>query len=277
MLPALLFADDIVLLAQSSKALRALLDILHEFLHEHSLTLSTDKTKWMLLRNGIAYRTASAESDNERANYGTQTLERVDMFKYLGLWFDPLGSLSVMTAKRVEAAKKSQGALTQHMIRAGWHDKWLRLLLHNIYVRTVLLYGCVVWGEYCVCMQEDRWCEDHTKKLGSLQRKALRAILGVNNDVRNEIVYVLACEWPLHAHIIKQMLRYLDGCREHKRLVTEIRDWGEQQDNDRLRAQLPLSKMMRLQEDVRSTENLYTQILVHIQRNLAEADKIRGS
>ena len=75
------------------------------------------------------------------------------MFKYLGLWFDPLGSLSVMTAKRVEAARKSQGVLTQHMVCAGWHDKWLRIILHNIYVRTVLLYGCTVWGKYCVRME----------------------------------------------------------------------------------------------------------------------------
>ena len=42
------------------------------------------------------------------------------------------------------------------------------------------------------------------------------------------------------------MLRYLDGCRKHRRLATEILEWGESQDDDRLRAQLPLCKMQRL-------------------------------
>ena len=120
-----------------------------------------------------------------------------------------------MTAKRVEAAKKSQGALMQHMIHVGWHDKWLRLLLHNIYVRTVLLYGCIVWGEYCVCMQEDRWWEDHNKKLGSLQRKALQAILGVNNDV----IWLFMRNMTLALSIISTTITFCLSCSANLQFV----------------------------------------------------------
>ena len=106
-------------------------------------------------------------------------------------------------------------------MQAGWHDKWLRIMLYNVFVRSVLMYGCVVWGEHLVAPGVN-WCEDRTGKFGTHHRKSLRAILGIGRDVRNEIVYVLACEWPLQAHIIKQLHRYSEGMHKHPRLVTEI-------------------------------------------------------
>ena len=65
-----------------------------------------------------------------------------------------------------------------------------------MYVRTSLLFGCAVWGS-CLLTGSGDLQRDCTEKFGSSHRSALRAILGVGNDMRNEIVYVLAAEWPL--------------------------------------------------------------------------------
>ena len=65
-----------------------------------------------------------------------------------------------------------------------------------VYVHTSLLEGCAVWGS-CLLVGSGDLRPDCTGKFGSSHRSALRAILGVGNDVRNEIVYVLAAEWPL--------------------------------------------------------------------------------
>ena len=82
------------------------------------------------------------------------------------------------------------------MQEKGWRDRKLWLLLYGVYVRTSLLYGCAAWGSCLLAGSGDlRW--DCTGKFGSSHRSALRAILAVGNDVRNEIVYVLAAEWPL--------------------------------------------------------------------------------
>ena len=70
------------------------------------------------------------------------------------------------------------------------------MLLYGVYVRTSLLYGCTVWGS-CLLAGNCDLRRDCMGKFGSSHRSALRAILGVGNDVRNEIVYVLAAEWPL--------------------------------------------------------------------------------
>lgn len=49
MLPLMLFADDIVLLARDIATMRRLLAVLASFCKANGLTVNGDKTKWMLL------------------------------------------------------------------------------------------------------------------------------------------------------------------------------------------------------------------------------------
>ena len=140
------------------------------------MTLSSDKTKWMVLREGTAYRTTQGLHDDQEIRYGNDKLEQVDIFKYLGLHFDAEASLSVMSAKRLEAAKRAAGAMTSMIARVGWRDKWLRLVLHNVFVRSVMMYGSVVWGSHLVDTRGEWWL-DRTAKFGAQHRKQLRAIL----------------------------------------------------------------------------------------------------
>ena len=67
------------------------------------MTLSSDKTKWLALREGIAYKASDGQREGHDLRYGEEVLEQVDIFKYLGLWFDHEGSLSTMCTKRLEA------------------------------------------------------------------------------------------------------------------------------------------------------------------------------
>ena len=124
----------------------------------------------MVLREGTAYRTTQRPNDDQDIRYGNDKLEQVDIFKYLGLHFDPEASLSVMSAKRLEAAKRAAGALTSMMGRVGWRDKWLRLVLHNIFVQSVMLYGSIVWGSHLVDARGEWWL-DRTAKFGAQHRK----------------------------------------------------------------------------------------------------------
>ena len=101
----LLFADDIVLMAQGSEALNQLLQILREFLLTYGLTLSVTKTKWMELRNGQPHFVAQHASNDTAVKYGDAEVEQVDLFKYLGLWFNHDASATLMCAKRIEAGR----------------------------------------------------------------------------------------------------------------------------------------------------------------------------
>ena len=85
----------------------------------------------------------------------------------------------------------------------GWHDHHLWLPLFGIYVcASVLYYGCAVWGPV-VLSAAGSLHVDCTGKLGTSYHSALHAILGMNNALHNELVYILAGEWPLQLHIPK--------------------------------------------------------------------------
>ena len=71
----------------------------------------------------------------------------------------------VMFAKWLEAAKLAAGTLTSIINRMGWHDKWLRLVLHNIFVQSVMLYAFIVWGSHLVDSWGEWWL-DRTSKFG---------------------------------------------------------------------------------------------------------------
>lgn len=92
-------------------------------------------------------------------------------------------------------------------------------MLYNVYVKTALLYGCAVWGS-SLLRGDGSAVGDYTGKFGSTYRSALRAILGVSNEVRNELVYVLTCQWPLQLYIAKATLRYVAGLEKYPRLVS---------------------------------------------------------
>ena len=78
----------------------------------------------------------------------------------------------------------------------GWCDHHLQLLLYDIYDYMSMLYGCAVWSPvilYTACSLR----VDCTGKLETSHRSALYAILGMNNDLCNELVYILAGKRPL--------------------------------------------------------------------------------
>ena len=76
------------------------------------------------------------------------------------------------------------------------------MILFDCYVRSVLLFGCNVWGSSLLAdnipMQLDK-----EGKMGVFHRRCLRQIVGLDRDVRNEMVYVLSTAVPLHVFILK--------------------------------------------------------------------------
>ena len=87
LLPMLLFADDIVLLSRDRAVLQRMLDVLARFCRENGLTVNTGKTKW-LVGGAIPVGFEFGE-----LRFGDVALERVAVFKYLGLEFDGSGTV----------------------------------------------------------------------------------------------------------------------------------------------------------------------------------------
>lgn len=84
----------------------------------------------------------------------------------------------------------------------GWRDRRTRLLLFDVYVRSVLLYGGAVWGMHFLPISGDL-AFDCMQDFGVFYRRCLRALLGVSGFVRNEVLYILSGRAPLQLYLAK--------------------------------------------------------------------------
>ena len=83
----LMYADDIILLSKSAKALQEKLDILNTYCKDWCLTVNTSKTKILIFNK-------AGRLIKHSFRYGNENIECVSNCKYLGIWFSSSGSYS---------------------------------------------------------------------------------------------------------------------------------------------------------------------------------------
>ena len=104
--------------------------------------------------------------------------------------------MATMVDARMVKAKQAWHVLQGKLVSLGWRDRSTRIELFEAYVRSVLLYGCSVWGVTKLDWK-GRIGVDCTGELGTFYRSCLRSILNVSHTTRNSILYVLAGKPPL--------------------------------------------------------------------------------
>ena len=89
-LAIMLYADDIILFAESAEALQKSLNILEDYCNKWKLTVNTEKTKIMIFGNG------GRISNNLNFKYANKSLEILKQFKYLGCVLTSEGAFNEM-------------------------------------------------------------------------------------------------------------------------------------------------------------------------------------
>ncbi len=142
------------------------------------------------------------------------------------------------------------------LAKLGFYDKRTRLILFDCYVRSVLTFGCNVWGSSLIAdnlpIQADK-----EGKFGVFHRRCLRQITGLDMHVRNEMVYLLSAAVPLRVYILKQFARTVDHCRQHDRLVSAFFKWQRTIDSSSVRRKLTVCKLSELAEGFHSIPDVY--------------------
>ncbi|XP_044597923.1 uncharacterized protein LOC123274390 [Cotesia glomerata] len=135
----LLYADDLVLLANTTFDLKRKLTVLRDYCSSNSLSVNLEKTKCVHFRRG---------GPRERTNllYGDNSVDWSEEYVYLGVPFT--GSSLGLTAARVAAqrARTASGAVISALasIRAESWEGTLRI--YDSIVTTTLLYASHIWG-----------------------------------------------------------------------------------------------------------------------------------
>ena len=181
--PALLYADDLALVATSPEGLQAQLDLLHAYAAKWQLTVNIDKTK------AVIFRQQSTNQVYPTPIYNGAPIEIVESFKYLGIELHCTKPFASAAVPRSESGERAQLALFSRCAELGIGDPALRMQLWDSLVQPTLLYGVEFWG---------------TMDIGKgvlagdlLHRDFLRRLLGVHSGTPNMAVLAEVGRYPL--------------------------------------------------------------------------------
>jgi hypothetical protein len=161
----LLFADDIVLIAENAKMLQQMLDVVYNYSKKCRFRFNKDKSNIMIF----------GKKNMTKFRLGESELQVVHSYKYLGLILDENFTWKIHLAHILDKARKRTRALCGIGLREGVSARAL-LRGWQVLVRPVLEYGAEIWGE-------KTWKEGE-----GLQIEMGRRVLGVSKMTTREVI-----------------------------------------------------------------------------------------
>jgi len=186
----LLYADDIVILAETETELQTGLNILKYYCLKWRLTVNINKTKVMIFRKG------GRKHKNFRFFYGNEELEIVDRFTYLGITFSSSGTFNKTFDALGGQALKAVFKLKKYLSKFTYIKPSHIISLFDKLILPILLYGSEVWGF------------SRADSLEKIHLHFLKNILGVKLSTQNNFVYGEFGRVPLYVHNMTAIIRF---------------------------------------------------------------------
>ena len=198
-----LYADDLVLISESSEGLQNSLDKVYQFANSKHLTISVKKSKTMTFNQ-------AGRMINNSFTLNKEVLEHVQSFCYLG--FDIKCSGTVKHAMNVlcDKANKALRPLLCAIARFRIPAKTSIRLFHTL-ISPIVLYNAENWtilsDKRLQNFNNETIMDDTTgSKVDVIHRKLLKFILGVSKSCPNLAMYGDAGEVPLSLKGYRLML-----------------------------------------------------------------------
>ena len=186
----LLYADDIVIFADSIIKLQHLIDILYKFCTKWRMEVNLDKTKIIVFRKG------GHLSRWENWHFGGKSIDVVSYYKYLGLMLSSRNNWSKAIFTLASQASKALNMLSITRWKLEYFDFHTHFRLFDTMILPILCYGSEIWGYL------------HYDVLEKIQRKWCRKFLGVPNHTTNEAVLGECGRLPIYFHTLKRCIRF---------------------------------------------------------------------
>ena len=185
----LLFADDMVILAETPEDLKKSLNTLYEYCNKWSLEVNTEKTKVMVFRKRKVY------NDPHRWYYGNDELCIVCEFNYLGVVLNYNGRFIKHSRMVTGKALKSLNVLMSNTRQVLLSPK-IACQLFDVFVGSVLMYGTEMWG--------------FTKEtsIEKVHLKFCKKLLSVKLSASNAATYGEHGRFPLYICKYTKILKY---------------------------------------------------------------------
>ena len=167
----LLYADDIVIFANSAEELQSGLDLLSVYCNKWKMKVNVSKTKILIFRKG------GILSRQLEFIYEGSIIEIVKHFKYLGIVFTTGGSFSEAQNTLAGQAQKAIFKLNKYLYKFTFITPKHKLDIFDKLITPILNYSSEVWG-FCQANAIERVHMQFCKKL-----------LGVKKTTQNDFVY----------------------------------------------------------------------------------------
>lgn len=183
----LLYADDTVILAESSMDLQSALNLYASYCKLWKLDINISKTKVVVFSKG--------RLPNYNFTISDIALEVVREYKYLGILFSRTGSF--LSAKKHIASQASRAMFSLlKKAKSLLLPIDLQIELFEKTIKPILLYGCEIWGF------------GNLNVLEQVQLKFLKQVLNLKKSTPNCIVYGETGVLPLKIDIQSRVIGF---------------------------------------------------------------------
>ena len=184
----ILYADDTVILAETSDGLQRRLDIFQSYCNIWKLQINVEKTKVMIF---------SKRKSRQDLNFTVngENIEIVDTYSYLGVIFKYNGTFIETRKKLIEQAQKALYSIYK-LIRNESIPIDLQLKMFDSMIEPILLYGSEVWGY------------ENLKTIEQIHLKFCKRILKVRNSTPSFMVYGELGRFPIEIRVKLRMVSF---------------------------------------------------------------------
>ncbi|XP_015123392.1 uncharacterized protein LOC107045590 [Diachasma alloeum] len=185
------FADDIVILAESERDVQRKLDALESYCYLNSLQVNVPKTKVLVFHRSPKLKRIGS------FHYGSQKVELVKEYTYLGIVFCSSGKFYQAAKDRISKASKASGATLNILSKAKPNSIFSTIKLLDNIIDTALLYG------------DECWAQEYVQELETIPSSFLKRALGLSRNTPHYLLGLETVRTSLEVEVLKRNLGWL--------------------------------------------------------------------
>ena len=181
-IPYILFADDLVLLAESKDELQSAINSVSAYCLDYNISINVDKTKYMVFYNG------RLPNRDYSVTLNGKTLNNNSSFTYLGFTFTTRIKFSMHSNLLSKRANAKIGVLFNKL---KLHSLNIHLVLEvfKVYILPMFSYGLFIWFPHISTSARSM--------VDAVFSKYLKRYLRIPSHANNELTYFLTNSQPL--------------------------------------------------------------------------------